>query len=386
MKVRESIKEVRVRWLIKLLQCLPIKKNKILMMSYYGKGYDCNPKYLTEYLLEHKSQYPWDIVWVFNNVEIHKNIEGIRKVRMMSLRYFYELCTAQVILTNFRMTKQFHKRKNQYYIQTWHSSLRLKKIEKDAETSLMQSYIEMAKADSKQCNLLISGCKMSTEIFRRAFWYQGPILECGTPRNDYLINNRQDEVKQVKERLGILQNKKIVLYAPTFRKDHDMNVYNLEYKKIINSLQKRWGEEWVVLIRLHPHLSSDKLQINWDNQIKDVTQWDDIQELLKVSDVLISDYSSLIFDFSFTKRPCFLYVPDLENYIAQDRSLYFEIDKLPFEIAKSQQELEQKIEGFIEQNYDNKLQQFMGKIGSFEDGQACKRLAEYIAGVIDKKS
>ena len=116
----------------------------------------------------------------------------------MSLKYFYELCTAKVIITNFRTTNIFKKRKNQYYIQTWHSSLRLKQIEKDAEDSLPESYIEMAKEDSKKCDLLLSGCRYSTDIFKRAFWYDGEIFEYGTPRNDLLINSDKEYIRNIK--------------------------------------------------------------------------------------------------------------------------------------------------------------------------------------------
>ena len=119
-----------------------MRRKKILFMSYYGSQYGCSPKYLSQYMVA--SCLGWDIVWVFTNPEKYE-IDGVRKVRYLSLRYFYELCTAQVIVTNYRMTKLFRKRKNQLYIQTWHSSLRLKAIEQDAESTLPPHYVEMAR-------------------------------------------------------------------------------------------------------------------------------------------------------------------------------------------------------------------------------------------------
>src|SRR5690625_1884054 len=151
---------------------LPIKQNKILLFSYYGAQYGCNPKYISEYLVEHSQPNTFDIVWAFQDPSSKKMINyTIRKVRMMSLKYFYELCTAKVIITNFRTTDFFVKRKKQYYIQTWHSSLRLKKIEKDVGDVLPASYIELAKKDSEKCDLLLSGCQFSTNIFKNSFWY-----------------------------------------------------------------------------------------------------------------------------------------------------------------------------------------------------------------------
>lgn len=378
-----KIKEYGAKILMILLSYLPIKPNKVFMMSYYGKGYDCNPKYLTDYLVKHISKYPWDIVWAFNDINQHKQITGIRSVKTMSLRYFYELCTAKVIITNYRMPEYFHKRQKQYYIQTWHSSLRLKKIEGDAEDSLSLNYIKMAKKDSRQCDLLISGCKFSTEIFKRAFWYTGSILECGTPRNDYLVHPRQNEQVRIKERLGIEVHKKIILYAPTFRKDHNLEVYDLEYKSLQHWAEEKWGGKWCICIRLHPHLDSKKLHITWSEDLRDVSKWEDIQELLLIADIVISDYSSLIFDFSFTKRPCFLYTPDMQDYIAHDRGLYFNIQSLPFEIATDKEMLKQKIMAFDTTQYEERLQSFMQKIESFEEGTACQHLAEHIEHVIN---
>lgn len=146
--------------IVSLFNLFPIKNNKVFIFSYYGSQYGCSPKYISQYLVENYPKDKFDIVWAFNDVEANKNISGIRVVKTMSLRYFYDLCTSKVIITNFRTTDLFKKRKDQYYIQTWHSSLRLKQIEKDAEESLPKSYIEQAKKDSPKCDLLLSGCSL----------------------------------------------------------------------------------------------------------------------------------------------------------------------------------------------------------------------------------
>ena len=141
--------------LIRVLSLLPITRKKVMFMSYYGSQYGCNPKYLSEYIT--KNHKDWKVIWAFTE-PLKYHIPGILKVRYLSFRYFYELCTCQVLITNYRMTKWFIKRKNQTYIQTWHSSLRLKMIEKDAEASLSPHYVEMAQKDSLQINCLLSGC------------------------------------------------------------------------------------------------------------------------------------------------------------------------------------------------------------------------------------
>lgn len=180
------MKDLFYQFIISFFSFLPIKKNKILFFSYYGNQYGCNPKYISQYLIKKNLNYK--IIWAFTKPEKY-NISEVKKVKYHSFRFFYELCTSKVIITNYRMITLFKKRRNQLYIQTWHSSLRLKTIEKDAIASLPQSYIKMAQQDSQYIDCLISGCKFSTDIFKSSFWYNGSILECGTPRNDLFFLN-----------------------------------------------------------------------------------------------------------------------------------------------------------------------------------------------------
>ncbi|WML51598.1 CDP-glycerol glycerophosphotransferase family protein [Neobacillus sp. PS3-12] len=364
--------------IIYIFNLLPIKKNKIFLFSYYGSQYGCNPKYITEFIVKKCPKEQFDIVWTFNDPNSKDYLTGVRKVKTMSLRYFYKLCTSKVIITNFRTTDLFIKRKDQYYIQTWHSSLRLKQIEKDAEDALPQSYVQMAQKDSIKCDLLLSGCKFSTDIFKRAFWYDGPIFEHGTPRNDFLFKIDQSQRREILKKLKISDHYKIALYAPTFRKGNNMDVYNLDYDRLLDSLNRKFGGEWRFLVKLHPHLISKSRQLLKGNHVIDATQYDDIQELLGVADFLISDYSSLMFDYAITKRPCFLYVPDLNEYISNDRELYFNVKELPFVSTYSNDDFCTKIENFNEKRYKDRLEEFLNSIGTFEDGTACVSLLNLI--------
>ncbi len=373
------------RWLalivIYVCRIFPIKQNKILMFSYYGAQYGCNPKYISEYIIGNSQPNTYDIVWAFTDPSMIGANGSIRKVKIMSLRYFYELCTAKVIITNFRATEFFVKRKNQYYIQTWHSSLRLKQIEKDAVDVLPESYIEMAKKDSAKCDLLLSGCQFSSEIFRRAFWYDGEIFEHGTPRNDLFFRDSADLREIVLRKLNIPSDKKILLYAPTFRKDNNLEVYDLDYLELRKTLRDKFGGDWVVLVKFHPHLISESGKLFGNDNVIDVTAYNDIQELLVVTDVLISDYSSLIFDYAITKRPCFLYVPDVEEYVTKERDLYFELDDLPFISVKSQEQLMLEMEKFQLKKYQEKMNLFLEDIGSYENGTASEKLMKQIEEV-----
>ena len=372
------MKDIIYKFFIFFFSFFPIRRKKILLLSYYGSDYGCNPKYLSEYIVRKRKD--WKVVWAFVNPNEH-NVEGVTKVKYLSYSYFYHLLTSKVFVTNYRMTELYKKRDGQFYVQTWHSSLRLKKIEADAVDGLTDNYIKMAKADSKQTDLLISGCQFSTEIFRRAFWYDGPIVSTGTPRGDVLFNRNEELTSRIKKSLGVNSEYKLVMYAPTFRKDHSLDSYDIDFTCLMSSLSQRFGGEWRILLRLHPHLrglSEGFLNKEKEGKIIDVTSYDDILELLCVSDVVVSDYSALIFDFAVTNRPCFLYVPDLESYTLNDRQLYFDIKKLPFPICRNNNTLRNSILEFDSLTYENALKQFNEMIGTFETGHACENLMREI--------
>jgi len=351
------------------------------LFSYYGAQFGCNPKYITNYIINHYPKDTFDLVWAFNDPALKGNSDHFRKVKTMSLRYFYELCTAKVVITNFRTTDLFVKRKEQYYIQTWHSSLRLKQIEKDAASVLPASYVQMAKKDSLKCDLLLSGCHFSTNIFARSFWYKGEIFKHGTPRNDILLQVNSQMRKEILKKLKIPSDTKILLYAPTFRENDSSSVYHLNYSKLIEKLTSTFSGKWVVLVKLHPHFISQASVITNRDDVLNVTTYDDIQELLAVADVLITDYSSLMFDYSLTNRPCFLYVPDLKDYTTKERKLYFNLIELPFICATSNDDLLVKMDQYKSEQYKKEVKDFLSDIGSYENGKASKNLLKRIEEV-----
>lgn len=378
------MKDLIRRILVKMICVIfPIAKKKILFIGYYGAQYGCNPKYISEYFVSKESG--WDVVWAFTMPKKY-NIAGIRKARYLSVRYLYELCTAQVVVANYRMTDLFRKRNGQIYIQTWHSSLRLKMIEKDSEASLPAHYVAMAKTDSGKIDVLLSGCRFSTGIFERAFWYNGKILESGTPRCDVLFEENDERNAEIKARLGVSADTNILLYAPTFRKNNDLSCYNIDYSRLLDTLSETMSGKWRIIVRLHPHLKEHSNDLfGGMKSVLDVTDYDDIQELLMISDYLVSDYSGLIFDFMITRRPCVLYTPDLDEYVAKDRKLYFKIEELPFPLCKDNNELNEMVANLDVNAYDEKISVFLSRIGNCEDGKASKRVYDYIEQLITRQ-
>lgn len=371
----ERLKLLRLKLYIFLFRCRKLKNNKIILWVNSFKHFGDSPKYIALYLLKN---YPenFDLVWVFENGrEIPQDFpKEIRIVRYFSIDYLRELHTAKFIICNARTGDAYmwHKRKGQKYIQTWHSSLRLKKIEGDAP-NLPQTYIKNAKSDSKKIDLLLSGCEFSTNIFKNSFWYNGKIAKFGTPRSDILISGSKEIKKIVFAHYHLAENSKLLLYAPTFRDNKNADIFGMDFEALSNTLN-RINEHWSIGYRLHPNITdnlSSKFAIS-------MSKYSDMQELIAAADILITDYSSCMFDMATANKPCILYVPDLDSYTANERGLYFDITELPFPIAKNMDELLKIIENFDNELYQSNLSAFMNKIGSYEDGNATESVCNYI--------
>lgn len=351
---------------------LPLKKNKIIIWSYYGVQYGCSPKYISEYITAKEPEF--EVVWGLSNTGSIPD-KKTKKVKFGSLRFLFELATAKFIITNYRLSTDMEKRPKQIYVQTWHSSLRLKKIEKDAESFLPDNYIAQAKSDSKKIDYLLSGCKDSTEIFKRSFWYDGPILEIGTPRIDPILQDRSGDIEKIKEKLDVKSDEKVLLYAPTFRKSNNYSCYLNDFSTILETLERRNGGKWKVVVRLHPHLINKADEIIKNRNVIDGSSYGDIQELLLITDFLITDYSSLMFDLLSSKKPVLLYLPDLADYLNNERELYYDVAELPFLKASNGEEIIREITQFDPEMYSAQIRDFELKIGSFEKGNASQRLA-----------
>jgi CDP-glycerol glycerophosphotransferase len=355
-------------WLI--CRLFPVKKNKIVISSYYGRGYSDSPKAIADELLRRNEGL--DIVWLTDNPKSLP--EGVRAARYSGLGRIYELSTAKVWIDNCRKGARF-KKSGQIYMQTWHG-FALKRIEKDVVDKLPDpNYEAYAVRDSGQTDLIVSNSAHMTEIYKKSFWYSGEVAEFGSPRNDVLFRGGGAREK-VRRALGIDGSAMIVLYAPTFRVDHSLEPYRLDDAALVDALEARFGGRWVFVTRLHPNIARLSGELNYKNAV-DATMYDDIQELLSASDAIISDYSSVIFDFALTGRPCFQYAADIDAY-RRDRNFYIPLDKLPFPLSVTPDELCESIRNFNDGAFAEKWKSFAGQYGIIEDGQASRRCADWI--------
>ena len=361
----------------------PVKKKRILFWAYFFKQYSCNPRALTEYMLENYPDY--EIYWVFrSSVDTSRVDKRIKCIKFRSFEYLKIVNTAEFLITNCRTAPYgiyWHKRPEQKYLMLWHGGVALKKIEKDVADKLSYKYNNMMHKDSEVCDLMISGCRRQTDLIKSSFYYDGEILECGTPRNDILFDlEKHKEIrKAVYGAFNIPDDHKIALYAPTFRKPATIEPYRIDWQKVIPALKSSLGADKVtVLLRLHPNLIGrfDTSSLLTAPEVKDATLYHDMHELLCVSDMLITDYSSSMFDIMLLNKPCMLYATDIDKY---DRGYYFNLRELPFPLATSQEEFIQHLKNFDLEKYKTDCRRFdKTQVGFVEKGEASKALAEWI--------
>lgn len=357
------------------MRIFPIQQNKIVCCNMKGKRYGDNPKYIVDEIIRQNLDY--EIVWLMKDEYAVDLPKEIRKGKYNLLSIIYELATAKFWIDSNTKHVGMLKRKKQYYIQTWHGSYGLKKVYGDIPDKITYFDKRSVQYNSKIQDLVISNSKAYTDIFRRAFWYQGEILECGSPRNDVFFENAETYVQNVREYFK-LGGQKIVLYAPTYREDFRIADMRLDFERLLRNLEKKFGGNWVVFVRLHPHnmMDADKF-IHYTDKIINATGYNVMQELLVASDILVSDYSSCILDFVTGGKTCFLYATDVKKY-KDERDMYFDMYKLPFPLAENNDELEYNILNFNEENYRIKLNQLFEQVGLCDNGNASKQVVKWI--------
>ena len=366
-----------------LLILFPIKKNKIVVSNFWGKAYGENPKYIVDYLLKNYSNL--EIVWLCKPEVIqneHREFPNeIRLIKNNSLKALLELHTAKIWIDNCR--KNFHprKRKNQFYLQTWHAGFGLKLIEHDIEHALSKRYVRVAKKDSQMCDLLVFEHSKLFKNLQYTFWYSGEFYRNGIPKNDIIVKNDASTIEKVYMHYGIKKSKKILLYAPTFREDGTLEIDSESLKRLQQTFEAKFKFEIVILLRLHPNdiLRHATLihKLTSVDYIINANDYPDTQELLCALEILISDYSSIFVEMLISKKKCFLYAYDYDRYM-ENRGLVLELDNLPFPVSKSMNQLIDQIENFNEFDYSTSIEKFNQKYEVFESGEASKEIGDRI--------
>ncbi len=383
-EIRNGLKTKRKFYILlyrKLFMKLSMKDNLVFMESFLGKNYSDSPKYIYQYMRKQNMNYTF--VWSVNE---KKNIPGNPiQVQRFSLRYFYYLARAKYWVSNSRMPRYLDKREGNIYLQTWHGTpLKTLVFDMDDVHSADPKYKAHFYEQSRRWDYLSSPNQYSSDIFRRAFKFDKEMLEFGYPRNDILYkNDTAEDIAALKRKMNLPEDKKVVLYAPTWRDDefYSRGKYKFTLQLDLAKLQQKLGDAYIVVLRMHYFIASQMDISEFEGFAFDFSSYDDIAELYLVSDILITDYSSVFFDYANLKRPILFFTYDLEKYRDKLRGFYIDIEtEVPGPLLRTTDEVIHSIENIeaVQSEYQAKYDVFHERFCKWDDGNASKNTVERV--------
>lgn len=354
-----------------LLKGTKVRENRIFFESFHGEKYSDSIKVLYEYMKTKRNDMQY--VWVYNKEECPIKGDNLIIVKRNTLKYFYYNATSKYWVTNSHRNRHIAPKKNQIYMMIWHGVGAFKKF--GADIKRPKEVLEDLRNDGNNITYLVCSSENIKSIYSGALCIdQNKIYPYGLPRNDIFYD--EDKLRRIKNKYKDMfpQNKKIILYAPTHRAAEK----EFDFKLDVNKLYKELNDEYILLIKSH-YFISEEIQI--DDKLKefvyDVSYYDDIQELLVISDILITDYSSVFYDFGFQKnKPVLFYAYDKDEYIKNWGGFYKEYDSyVPGPILYSTDELAEAIKNKeILKNASERLEDFMQDYDDYKDGKSTERV------------
>ena len=370
----------------KLFLKLPINKKRVLFESFLGRNISGNPKYIYQHLVDSGLDEEFELIWILNDTS--EQIEGKHKVvKRKSLKYYYLMATSGYWVFNSRQANGIRKREGVTYVQTWHGTP-LKRLAGDMDsvnmgkTTSIKKYKNSFFKDSAKWDYLLTQNDFSKETLARAFRFDKEIIE-GYPANDILYTkNNSEGINTLKEKLGLPLDKKVILYAPTWRDNQFFQAghYKFNLQLELDKMQEKLGDEYVVALRTH-YLIANAINIEeYNGFVYDFSKGFDIQELYLISDILITDYSSVMFDFANLKRPMIFFTYDLEDYRDNLRGFYFDFEETaPGPIALTTNEV---IDAILNKNlaedYKDKYENFYNTFCHIDNGNSAKNAVDII--------
>lgn len=374
------------RILFQLVSFTPQKKNLIVFESFLGKQYSCNPRAIYEYLKENHPEYEliWSVDPRFEKGFLDKEIPFARR---FSLKWLFLMARAGFWVTNSRMPLWIPKPKKTTYLQTWHGTP-LKKLAHDMKEVLMagtttEQYKQEFFHESRNWDYLISPNRYSTEIFKRAFQFDKEMIESGYPRNDiFYSSDFETRAKLFKKTHNLPEDKKVILYAPTWRDNQyqQEGKYKLELQLDLTKLKAALGDEYIIILRMH-YLVAENFDLEaFKGFAFDFSKHEDIQDLYLISDLLITDYSSVFFDYANLKRPMIFFTYDLEEYKEDIRGFYFDFEqKAPGPLVETTEEVIESIKRLADAAIHNdRMNEFYQRFCYLEDGHAAERVVKEV--------
>ena len=362
---------------------LSMKENWVLLETFRGKSYSDSPKYIYEYLAK---TYPgkYKFIWAINH-KMKLPYGGV-VVKRFGLRYMYYLARAKYVVFNVRQPVWYKKRKGGVFLDTWHGTP-LKRLvfhqEEVAAASPLYKY--QFYKQSRMWDYLISPNDFCTDIFETAFMFdRDKIIPCGYPRNDVLYtHNNEEGIKAFKKKVGVPEEKKVILYAPTWRDDQYQGIgeYLFTLELDLKLLRERLKDDYVLVLRTHYFIANNLDVSGVEDFVYNASDYDDISELYLIADILITDYSSVFFDYANLKRPMLFFTYDLDKYRDMLRGFYLDMEKeLPGPLLFTSEEVVDAIEHIddITEKYKDTYETFYNRFCHIDDGRASERIAELV--------
>ena len=364
----------------------------IIFCSFNGTSYSCSPKAIYEYMVDNPLYSGYKFIWSFKNIENYKFLEKRKNtilVKHNTKEYKKYLAKSKYWIFNYKIPDYLYPKKNQIFVQCWHGTP-LKRLGCDLEhfdntLNTIKGMKKRYKIEASKFSYFLSPSKFASEKFISAWnlkeiGKENIVIEEGYPRNDFLFNYTEQDVMKIKKELGIENEKrKIILYAPTYRSNQHETGVGYVYKEEIDfkELKDKIGNEYIVLFRPHYFIANVFDFEKYRGFVYDVSKIDDVNELYIISDMLITDYSSVFFDYANLKRPIAFYMYDLEHYRDKSNGFYIDLKELPGNIVKTQKELEKEIFN-LDKNfcYDEKYRRFNEKYNYLDDGKASERVVK----------
>lgn len=383
-----SLISLGLRIFLKLVSIfVPVNKKQIIFISFHGRAINDNPNAIYQAMLKDERYANMEFVWACKNP--NEVCDKGRIVPYFKMSYFFALMRSQVWVSNCKLQTYIPKKKKQIYIQTWHGTP-LKKLAHDIEiaeeTSFYRSKISQKKMqksydyDVKRYTYMISPNAFCTGVFPSAFLIDpAKLIETGYPRNDILINYTSEDVSRIRQKYHIEEDKKVILYAPTWRDNqYTARGYTFALKCDFKKWKEKLGEEYIVIFKPHYLIAQAfNIEASLLDFVKVVDANIDINELYIISDVLVTDYSSVFFDFGLCLKPMYFYMYDKAYYEKALRGFYLDIEKdVPGNIYEIEDEL---LAGIKKEDFNYEaLEIFNQRFNHLEDGRACERVLQII--------
>ena len=368
-----------------------IDEKLVYFITFSGRGYSDSPKAMYEYMLNAPEYKDYRFIWCFKEPEEYSFLLQNERTGIVKFRTKEDnkaLRQAKYWISNYRMLNNQYPRKGQVYLQCWHGTplkrLGYDILESDNAMNSLSEIKEKYRTDAEKFSYLLSPSPFATEKFATAWnlnetGQRYKIIEEGYPRNDRLAAVTEAEREQIRKSLGA-EGKKVILYAPTWRDNQHTSGQGYTYKTEVDfdRLRRELGDDYVILFRAHYLVANSFDFERYADFIRDVSSYPDINDLYIAADILVTDYSSVFFDYANLKKPVIFYMYDLEHYANEMRGFYISLDELPGPVVKEEDGLIAEIRKCDEWEPDEKYEAFHQKYNPLDDGHASERVLRRI--------